>query len=92
MRAGPLSLFCPGTGQPFAGSSVSKAKISCGVLVGDALNDLLEGSLVVGILAVLYPLADQVAHDAAEVVMSCIGQEGSGVCQHSYEVAQTISA
>ena len=76
----------------FSFSYRSQSEISRCVLVGDTLDDLLKRSLVVGILAVLYPLADQVAHDAAEVVMSCIGQEGSGVCQHTYEVAQTISA
>ena len=55
----------------------SQSEVSRGVPVGDTLYDLPEGSLIVGILAVLYPLADQVAHNAAEVVMSCIGQEGS---------------
>ena len=65
----------------FSFSYRSQSEISRCVLVGDTLDDLLERSLVVGILTVLNPLADQVAHDAAEVVMSCIGQEGSILCE-----------
>ena len=40
------------------------------VVVGDAFYDLFEGCVNVGILTVFYPIADEVAHNAAEVVMA----------------------
>ena len=46
-----------------------QSKVTLCVVEADALDDLLQSLLIVGILAILDPLADQVAQDAAEVVV-----------------------
>ncbi len=43
-----------------------QGEVTLCIVEADALDDLLQCLLVVGILAVLDPLADQVAQDAAE--------------------------
>lgn len=64
-----------------------QVEVALGVVEADAADDLLQGLLVVGILAVLDPLADDVAHDAAEVVVAGVAQEAAAVGQHTDEVA-----
>ena len=66
----------------------SDSEVALCVVAADALHDLLQGSLVVRIFAVLYPLTDQVAHDAAEVVVTGVGEEGAGIRQHSDKIAE----
>ena len=63
-------------------------EVALAVVGGDVLNHLAQSLDVSGILAVLNPAADQVAHNAAEVLVTGIGQEGTGVGQHADEVAQ----
>ena len=62
------------------------------VVEADALDDLLQSLLVVGILAVLDPLTDEVAEDAAEVIVAGVAQEAAAVGQHTDEVAQQAEA
>ena len=51
------------------------AEIPGGVAVGDALHDLFQGGLMVGVLPVLRPAAHQVAQDAAEVVVAGVAED-----------------
>ena len=74
-------------GQDRRGRSLQVEVPIC-VVEADAADDLLQSLLVVGILAVLDPLADDVAHDAAEVVVAGVAQEAAAVGQHTDEVAQ----
>ena len=69
-----------------------QSEVALCVVEADALDDLLQSLLVVGILAVLDPLADQVAQDAAEVVVAGIAQEAAAVGQHTDKVAQQAQA
>ena len=62
------------------------------VVEADALDDFLQSLLVVGILAVLDPLTDEVAEDAAEVIVAGVAQEAAAVGQHTDEVAQQAEA
>ena len=62
-------------------------EIALGIVVADSLHNLLQGGLDGGILSLLYPLADQIAGDPAEVVVPCIREERSGVGQHAHEIA-----
>ena len=67
---------------------VLQAKVAGGVPIADALHDLLQRSLNVGVFAVFHPVADQIAENAAEIIVPGIGQEGAGVGEHAHEVAQ----
>jgi len=58
------------------------------VAEADPFNDLLKRSIVVGILPVFYPITDEVAQNAAEVVMAGVAQEAAGIGQHTDEIAQ----
>ena len=65
-----------------------QSEVTLCVVEADALDDLLQSLLIVGILAILDPLADQVAQDAAEVVVAGVAQEAAAVGEHAHEVAQ----
>ena len=54
-----------------------QSEVTLCVVEADTLDDLLQSLLVIGILAVLDPLADQVAQDAAEVVVAGVAQEAA---------------
>ena len=69
-----------------------QGKVTLCVVEADALDDLLQSLLVIGILAILDPLADDVAQDAAEVVVAGVAQEAAAVGQHTDEVAQQAQA
>ena len=58
------------------------------IVEADALDDLLQSLLVVGILAILDPLAADVAQDAAEVIVTGVAQEAAAVGPHTHKVAQ----
>ena len=58
-----------------------QVEVALCIVKADALDDLLQRLLVVGILAILDPLADDVAQDAAEVVMTGVAQEAAAVGQ-----------
>ena len=70
------------------GGGALQVEVALGVVEADAADDLLQGLFIVGILAVLDPLADDVAHDAAEIVVAGVAQEAAAVGQHTDEVAQ----
>ena len=65
-----------------------QSEVTLCVVEADALDDLLQSLLIVGILAILDPLADQVAQDAAEVVVAGVAQEAAAVGQHTNKVTQ----
>ena len=65
-----------------------KSEIPDSIVVADALDDILQCFLVVRILAVLYPAAYQLTHDAAEVLVAGVRKEASGVGEHANEVAK----
>ena len=69
-----------------------QGEVTLCVVEADALDDLLQSLLVVGILAIFDPLADDVAQDAAEVVVAGVAQEAAAVGQHTDEVAQQAQA
>jgi len=72
----------------FSGArKISDLKIPGGIVEGDALHDLLQGSVVVGILAVFYPATDEIAQYPAEIVVPGVAEEGTGVRQHTDKVA-----
>ena len=77
-----------GAGGKIADQEWLYAEVTLCVVGGDVLNHLAQGLHVSGILTVLDPGADQVAHNAAEVLVTGVGQEGTGVGQHADEVAQ----
>ena len=65
-----------------------QAEVTDSVAVADALNDLLKRSVSVGILTVFHPVAHQITQNPAEVVMTGIAQERTGVGQHTDKVAK----
>ena len=65
-----------------------KVKILLRVIVADALDDFLESRFIVGVFTVLYPLTDHVAENSAEVLVTGVGKEGTGVCEHAHEIAK----
>ena len=65
-----------------------ESEIFYGIIVADAFYNLPERFLIVGILAVLDPSAQQFAHNPAEIFVPGVGEEASGVRQHSDEVPQ----
>ena len=65
-----------------------KFKVSLCVVVGDILYDLTQDVVIFGEFAVIHPVSEQIAEDAPEVLVPCVGQEASGVGQHSYEAGQ----
>ena len=62
-------------------------EISFSVIIRYSLNYLAEGFFVIGVLPVFNPFAYQIAGDPSEVIMACVGKEGSGIREHVYEVA-----
>ena len=68
---------------------VSETKVILGVVVCDALNDLGELVEVCGILAVLYPSANEVTHNASEILVAGIGNEGAAVGEHTNEAGES---
>ena len=63
-----------------------QVEITLCVVEGDAFYQLLQAGVDIGILAVFYPVADEVAQNSAEVIVTGIAQEGTGVSQHTNEV------
>ena len=63
-------------------------EISLSVVVGDIGYDLGQSIVICREFTTLYPVTDQVAQDTAEILMSGVGQEASGVGQHSYKSGQ----
>ena len=61
-------------------------KIALCVVICDALDDPFKGCVVLGILALLYPFTDEIAHNASEILVAGIGHEGAAVGEHTDEV------
>lgn len=55
------------------------------VFVADALDYLFKSFVVLGVFAVLYPTADEVAEYASEILVARIGNEAAAVGEHSNE-------
>ena len=72
-------------GLTFSGS---KTEVALCVVEADAFHDLLEGGIDVGVLTVFYPVTDEVAHNATEIVVTGVTQEGAGVGKHADEITQ----
>jgi len=63
-------------------------EVSLCVIVRNIGYNLGQSIVICRELAAFYPVTDQVAQDTAEILMSGVGQEASGVGQHSYESGQ----
>ena len=64
-------------------------KVLLGVAVGNPFHQLADESHFAGRqFAVHHVGADQVAQDAAEVFVTGVGEEASGVSQHAHKAAQ----
>ena len=63
-------------------------EVSLGIVVRDVSYDLGQSVVICRELTALYPVTDQVAQDTTEVLMSGVGQEASGVGQHTHESGQ----
>ena len=69
-----------------------QVEVTLCVVVADAFHDLLQGLLIAGVLAILDPVADEVAHQAAEQLVAGVAQEATAVGQHADKVAQQPQA
>ena len=58
------------------------------VVVRNIFYNLGENAVILGEFSVFHPVAKEIAEDASEVFVSGVGQEASGVCQHSDEAGQ----
>ena len=54
-----------------------QVEVTLCVVVADAFHDLLQGLLIAGVLAILDPVADEVAHQAAEQFVAGVAQEAT---------------
>ena len=54
-----------------------KSEVLYGIVEGDALYDVAQQLVIIRILSVLYPAADHLAEDYAEVIVSGVRQEGT---------------
>ena len=71
---------------------LSDFEVTLGVVEGDILHHLAQCCLVGGVLTVIDPAADQLAQNAAEVLVTGVAQEGARVGEHADEVAQQAQA
>ena len=62
------------------------------IVVGDILHDFGEGIHIRRKFPVLHQLANQLAQDAAEILMSGVGEEASGIREHSNETGEISKA
>ena len=65
---------------------ISNIKVALCVVIRYPFYDFLQGILMVWVLPFFDPFADQVAHDATEKIMARVGQEGSGIGQHTDKI------
>ena len=65
--------------------SRSEIKVVFGIIIRYSLYDLLKSIVILGIFALGYPGADKVTHNAAEVLVTGVGNEGAAVGKHTYE-------
>ena len=59
-----------------------------GILVADSLDDILKDAFVVRDPSALDFRSEIVAEDPSEVFMSRVGQEASGISEHSHEAGK----
>ena len=65
-----------------------KSEVFYCIVEGDSLYDVAQQFLIVRILSVFYPRTDHLAKDTAEIIMSRIREEGTGIRQHSYKISE----
>ena len=65
-----------------------QVKVAFCVVKGDTLHNFLQAGFDVGVFAVFHPIADEVAHDPAEIVVPGVAEEGTGIGEHTDEIAQ----
>lgn len=65
-----------------------KSKISYCIVVRDILHNSSKNLFICRILSVFYPSADEIAENPSEILMSCIRQKASGICQHSHKITE----
>ena len=53
------------------------------VVVRNIFYNLGENAVILGEFSVFHPVAKEIAEDASEVFVSGVGQEASGICQHT---------
>ena len=59
-----------------------------GILVANALDDVFQDAFIVGEPASLDLCAKEIAEDPSEVFVPRVGQEASGVGEHSHEAGK----
>ena len=64
-----------------------QTKVTDSIAVADAFNNFPQGSIIIGVLAVFNPVANEIAEDTAEIIVPGIAQEGAGVGEHTDEIA-----
>ena len=57
----------------FAVSADFKSKVGYGIVIGNILNHFAQCLHVARVLSIFHPSSDQVAQDASEIFMPCIG-------------------
>ena len=67
---------------------VREAEVGVGVVVADVSDELVEELVVVREFSVFDILADDVAEDAAEILVSREGEEGTRIGEHADEVGE----
>src|SRR4051794_3922382 len=63
-------------------------EVALGVSEADVLHDSPELSPVLRIFAVLHPPSDEVAENAAEIFVACIGKKAARIGEHAHERAE----
>ena len=63
-------------------------EITLGVVVGDVLYHTIKYLVVIGKKTLLYVVAEDVAEQTTEILMTRIAQERAGVGEHSYKTTE----
>ena len=67
---------------------MGEAEIGFGVVVADVSNHVAEKLLVIREFPVLDVLANDVAEEAAEILVTREGEEGTRIGKHPYEMSE----
>ena len=59
--------------------------LSYSIVVRDVAYDLAKNVHVIRIFTIFNKGSKVIAKDPAEIFMSCVGSEASGICKHSYK-------
>src|SRR5690554_3234566 len=58
------------------------------IKVGDFLDHLTQEIVILRHFSFFYPLTQKIAEDSSEILMSWIGNKGSGISQHSHKLSK----